>query len=187
MPRTALRLLAVLIAAAAMLALAAPAWAHTSVVSVEPGDGSTVTAPEAVRVTFSDDLLELGARLSLRDADGAEVPIGELYMDGARVIAADLPALAGGQYTVAYRAVAGDGHPLEGTYEFTVEAAPEPSPSPSPSASATSAPSGAATPAPSPSAVPGEAEPASGPAMQWWWIAIVAGMAAIAVVLRSRR
>ncbi|MEI2643063.1 MAG: copper resistance protein CopC [Candidatus Nanopelagicales bacterium] len=67
-----------------------------------------------------------------QDAQGTKVDLGPSQVDGA-VLSAPWPATAAaGQYRVSYRAVAEDGHPLEGTINFTIkgDAAPEVSPSP---------------------------------------------------------
>ena len=177
-----------LVALAAILLAVPSASAHTSVSDVEPADGATVTEPAELRVTFTDDVLELGATLTLRDADGANVELGELRFDGARAIVAGLPALPAGDYVATYRAVAGDGHPLEGTYGFAVDA-PASEASPSPSASPSEAPISVPDPSPSPTAV--DADEAATPAMPWWWFlgvaALLAAMAAFAVRARRQR
>ena len=114
------------VVAAALLGLSAPAMAHDAAESSSPAQGATLeTPPEEVSVTFSNNPLGIGAQFSVKDASGAE------WADGAVVIVdsvASQPLKAGapaGAYTVAWRVVSSDSHPIEGTFGFTATAAAE--------------------------------------------------------------
>ena len=110
------------VAAAVGAALGTPlaASAHDSLVSATPADGATVTAVSDVELTFSANLL--GA-----DGGNEVIVVGP---DG-RHYETDCTALAGptlttpvelgeaGEYTVTWRAVSSDGHPVSGTYAFS--------------------------------------------------------------------
>ena len=122
--RPAIRRLVLIGTAATALALlpALPAAAHDELVSETPAAGSTVTAaPTSVDLPFSGSLLELGgSRNGVQVVDGS----GRHYETAcATVSGADLTAPvalgAAGTYSVAWRAVSGDGHPVESTYTFT--------------------------------------------------------------------
>ncbi|MGO2532783.1 copper resistance CopC family protein [Arthrobacter rhombi] len=124
---------AVLAAAAAALLLAlglstAPAaLAHDSLIGSTPKNGATVTAPlKSVDLNFSGELKSIGTEVSLADAEGkkydAETSISR------NVLTIDFgEALPAGEYTLTWRAVSSDGHPIEGTsanneaLTFTVE------------------------------------------------------------------
>ncbi len=124
---------AVLAAAAAALLLAlglstAPAaLAHDSMIGSTPKNGATVTEPlDSVELNFSGELESIGTEVSLADADGnkhdAETSISR------NVLTIDFgEALPAGEYTLTWRAVSSDGHPIEGTTDnnealtFTVE------------------------------------------------------------------
>lgn len=95
---------------------ATPASAHASLVAADPADGSTVTAaPSAVTLTFDDVITR--AALVVNDADGARVDSGRLRVVGTIVTKpVDLPAA--GRYTIGYRVVSDDGHPVTGTLSF---------------------------------------------------------------------
>jgi hypothetical protein len=97
--------------------------------------------------------------LWLRDPAGEELAEGGLDPDDpARLLIADVPDLAPGEYEVRWTVATDDGHVERDTWSFTVVAAPTPSPSPTPaptaSAAPTAEPSVAATPTPSPTASP---------------------------------
>lgn len=141
MPTPARRRWVLLVAAFFVVSIAVPAAAHTDLVSSDPQQGQTLTtAPDTIRLTFGEDLLTAGDRLVAEAADGASVDLGPSSVKGA-VLSADWPTTAGsGQYTVSYRAVAEDGHPLEGRITFQItdkSAAPSTVASPSPVAAPT--------------------------------------------------
>lgn len=123
LPSPALHRLVLVGTAALALALlpALPAAAHDELVSSTPAAGSTVTAaPASVALTFSGSLLELGGGrngVQVLDADGRHYETACATVSGADL---DVPVALGaaGTYSVAWRAVSGDGHPVESTYTF---------------------------------------------------------------------
>jgi hypothetical protein len=86
-------------------------------------------------------------------------------------------ALPAGRYTVAFRVVSDDGHPVESSYTFQVKAAAA-APSPAPSA-VVAAPSLSASAAPAPAAAAAAAPAASGQDHNSHWFMGVAGVAMI--------
>ncbi|QEO15023.1 copper resistance protein CopC [Agromyces intestinalis] len=107
---------------AALLAVvpAAPAAAHNSITSTSPAEGATVTAqPGEVSLTTSDELLDLGSG-NVIDVVG---PDGLHYATACATIAgsdASVPVALGGagEYTVEWRVVSADGHPIAGEFAF---------------------------------------------------------------------
>ena len=61
---------------------------------------------------------------------GTEIAVtGPDAVDDGGVVTMPLPAdLAAGAYTVDWRATSGDGHPISGSFAFTVESGPEAAP-----------------------------------------------------------
>lgn len=118
---------------------ASPVAAHTDLVGSAPKSGQTLSEPPGeITLRFGADLLSAGATVVAKDSSGAKVDVGPAVVAG-REVTAPWPASAdSGTYTVAWRAVADDGHPLEGTFTFTVQgsspvpASPEVSPSQQP-------------------------------------------------------
>jgi methionine-rich copper-binding protein CopC len=110
--------------AAAVLGLAGPAAAHDAAESSTPAGGATVAAPpEQVSVTFSNNPLGIGSSFSIKDASGAEWadgPVNIVDNVASQKLKAGGPA---GQYTVAWRVVSSDSHPIEGTFTFTASSA----------------------------------------------------------------
>jgi methionine-rich copper-binding protein CopC len=125
-----------------LVAGAAPASAHAVFVSSSPADGSTVrTPPSSVTVTF-DDTVGAPAYVVVTGADGVRVDTGRARILGSAVTQNLRHSVPGGTYTVAYRVVSDDGHPVEGQITYTVTAGTSSStapPTPAPAAAAPSA------------------------------------------------
>ena len=181
--------------AAAVVGFAGPAAAHDAAESTSPAQGASAAAPpEQVSVTLNKNPLGIGASISVKDAAGtewAEGPVEIVDNVVSQKVRAGGPA---GQYTVAWRVVSSDSHPIEGTFVFTAaSAAPGASPAASPTA-AGAVPSLGTAPAMG-TAQPGTtAEPAdpadAGQPFQWSIVifaAVAAGLLATLAVLARRR
>ncbi|WP_107054573.1 FixH family protein [Streptomyces sp. NRRL S-350] len=111
---------------ALMLAGAGPASAHATLDSTDPRQNSVVaTAPQAVTLTFSESVSLSSDSVRVLDPAGRAVDTGgPAHADGkgntARVGLKG--GLANGTYTVAWRAVSEDSHPVGGAFTFSVGA-----------------------------------------------------------------
>ncbi|MFI2427625.1 copper resistance CopC/CopD family protein [Streptomyces sp. NPDC018955] len=109
-----------------LLGSAAPASAHAALRGSDPGDGSVVkSAPRHLTLTFTESVGLLEDSFRVYGPDNRRVPLGEpRHADGASDTArADLPGgLADGTYTVAWRVVSADSHPVSGAFTFSVGA-----------------------------------------------------------------
>lgn len=118
----ALAMTAALAPAAAAVVSAPAAQAHSVLVATTPEQGATVDeAPESVEVVFNEEISSDFATLTVM-SDGEDVAEGDPEVDGDSLSVA-VPALDDGTYTVGYRVVSADGHPVQGSWEFTVEGA----------------------------------------------------------------
>ncbi|MFF7355185.1 copper resistance protein CopC [Streptomyces filipinensis] len=109
---------------ALLLGAAAPASAHAALRTTDPGDGSVVrTAPRHVTLTFTESVGLLTDSFRVYDPRNHQLRTGPAdhapgRSDTARV---SLPAkLATGTYTVAWRVVSADSHPVSGALTFSV-------------------------------------------------------------------
>ena len=103
-----------------ILAFAGTASAHTDLSTTNPEDGSEVTeAIRSISLTYSGQIEE-GSSFEIMDSDGTVVSVNEFtVMDG--VLTGNLAApLENGEYSVNWNSISEDGHPLEGTFGFTV-------------------------------------------------------------------
>lgn len=101
-----------------------PASAHSALTSSTPTDGAVVTEPlDRVDLTFSEAPLaglDAGLRIQVTDADGTDVSTGDVTVSGMTMGKA--VELENGAYTVLWRYVSPDGHPIDGTYGFEYRA-----------------------------------------------------------------
>ncbi|MFD0636712.1 copper resistance protein CopC [Catenulispora yoronensis] len=122
------RLLILPILIISLLLLAAPgAFAHATVVTTSPTDGQLLAStPHQVSVTFDEPVeLQFGA-LRVFAPNGTRVDTGspDHPAGHADQVAVGLEAAsAPGTYTVAWRVVSADSHPVQGAFTFSVGAA----------------------------------------------------------------
>jgi methionine-rich copper-binding protein CopC len=137
---------------ATVLAMPPAAWAHSHLRATTPAASATVTAPIGeVTLTFDEPVHQ---RFSIVVVDG---PGGLSYSDGpVRVVDTTVHQpvhpLRSGSYTVQWRVVSADSHPVEGRFGFTVALPAHLEPSAGP-------------PLPSPSRLAPGTDDRSG----WWW------------------
>ena len=110
------------------LFLSPAVFAHTALESANPAEGDVVTEElQEMVLEFNTDL-EQGSSFTVEDERGQEVPIGveisEQSMTGTLGA-----AIANGTYTVNWEIIGADGHPIEGTYAFTLEVSKDSVPS----------------------------------------------------------
>ncbi|NHC45199.1 copper resistance CopC family protein [Motilibacter aurantiacus] len=104
-----------------VLAGAAPAAAHNSLVSSFPAEGEVLeSAPPQVELAFDADVSGVGLALVLTGPDGQPVALGRPAADGQRVTAPLSGAAAAGAYALDWRVVSADGHPVAGRLSFSV-------------------------------------------------------------------
>jgi methionine-rich copper-binding protein CopC len=112
--------MAALLILALLLARAGPVTAHAFLDHAEPRVGSTVTAPAALTLVFTEPIEPAFSRIVVTGAGGAPVATGALAHPAPAVLSVPLPSLAPGTYTVAWAVVSVDTHATEGRFTFTV-------------------------------------------------------------------
>ena len=152
-------LLAALGVSTAVLLGAAPAQAHDALTSTAPAQDETITAnPGKVSLTLSkapldSDVLKTSV-IKVTAPDGHVASNGDVTVEGAVIsTAADIDHP--GKYTVDWRAVSADGHPIEGSYTFTFAETG------GATAVTAPAPATASSPAPAPTTTPASAQAAT--------------------------
>ncbi|QLQ36317.1 copper resistance CopC family protein [Micromonospora robiginosa] len=118
---------------ALLLAPATPAAAHNALQSATPAQDARLTvAPTSVTLRFLQRLNPEFTTIVLSDADRQRVPTGAPAVNGTTGTVTVDKSLTNGTYTVAYRVVSADGHPVQGSYRFTVAGPTAPAASPPP-------------------------------------------------------
>ena len=116
-------------ASATMLALtvSTTAFAHSHLGGSTPADGDIVTAPLEEIVLNFDGKIEQGSYFDLQNATGTSMDVEEFIIGDGKLTGTFTEALPNDEYTVNWSIISADGHPLEGTFSFTMNAPiPEP-------------------------------------------------------------
>ena len=181
------------------VAMAPTTSAHADLQVSTPEDGESLDiAPEEIRLTFSEELFEELVEISILDAAGdlySTIEVEQTPPPGTDVIFPWPAQAPPGDYSIAYRVVSADGHPVTGTISFSYAAtAAEPSPSdtapqPTPSDSTPSAES--STPAASPateSSTSSSTDSSSGTTLVVLGVVLLLGVIATsAIIARARQ
>ena len=123
MSRIARQLVATLAILVGVLALGTTAAsAHATLESSSPADGQSVlTSPSEIRITFNEAVTTISGGLSVLDADGKTVDVGNSEVVGGRTLVAPISeTLSDGTYVATYRVLSADGHPVSGSILFGV-------------------------------------------------------------------
>ena len=123
MSRIARQLVAALAILVGVLALGTTAAsAHATLESSSPADGQSVlTSPSEIRITFSETVTTISGGLSVLNADGKTVDVGNTEVVGGRTLVAPISeTLSDGTYVATYRVLSADGHPVSGSILFGV-------------------------------------------------------------------
>jgi methionine-rich copper-binding protein CopC len=113
---------AVALAVVGITATATSASAHDQFVSMTPGDGTHVDAlPEQVTLSFDNSVGSEGSAVVVRAPGGARVDTAKPHVVDASISVPLRPVAAvAGTYTVDYRIVSADGHPVTGHRTFVL-------------------------------------------------------------------
>jgi copper transport protein len=122
---------ALLACVAALLLLPASASAHAQLIGSTPERGATVeTSPAQVEMRFNEAVEISFGSVRVLDAEGNEVQTGTAEHPGGRSKEVAQPiqgSLPDGTYTVTFRVVSADSHPITGGFVFSVgEGGPAP-------------------------------------------------------------
>lgn len=115
-------------AAILSVAIAAPlfALAHPKLMSAVPAVNSHVpSVPAMIRLTFQEPLEPVLSKITVVHAGQHTVTMGAVAADSAdrkTLIAPVKTPMGAGVYSVTWQAAGADGHPMRGTYTFTVDA-----------------------------------------------------------------
>lgn len=117
--RTFRNLVAAILGCGLILALGpTAAYAHDTLKSSSPAKDSHVSKLESIELVFSGRIRF--PTVVLHDAQGKQVTLDPPEATGDKVTTRVPQPPAAGAYTIAWRVVSSDGHPIEGEIPFTV-------------------------------------------------------------------
>lgn len=110
------------IAAGLFLAPPSRAWAHADLVGTAPGNGEHLdAAPAQIRLRFTERVNLVTDAVTLFDSSGARLDTPPARLDGEVDVVLDMPpGLGDDVYSVVWRVVSADSHPVHGTFVFSV-------------------------------------------------------------------
>jgi copper transport protein len=113
-----------IVACLAALATAAPAGAHARLLTTDPANDAVLEeSPAEVRLRFSEPVETAFGAVRVYDARARRVDSGEVERPRASEVAVAVEdRLARGTYTVTWRVVSADAHPVSGAFVFHVGA-----------------------------------------------------------------
>jgi hypothetical protein len=104
-----------------MVLSASSALAHARLVSATPGNGSSVTAPRTISLTFSERFAAPFSTVEVEDSRGRAISLTKTVSEDGKTLGGTFAApLTAGAYRVTWAIAAADGHRMTGTYVFTV-------------------------------------------------------------------
>ncbi len=116
-------LIAALVAGLTLLLSGSPAWAHAELIGAEPADNEVLAAaPAAVTLRFSEPVESAFGAIRVFDPAGRPLTVGAAKRVAGQsdAIQVALPPLGQGTHLVAWRVTSADGHPIQGSYLFSV-------------------------------------------------------------------
>ncbi len=128
--RLAVRMVLVLAVTGALVLPGAPALAHAQLLATSPFAGARLrVAPTAVSLHFSDSVAVAPGAVQVFDHRGGRVDAGAAGHPAGQqawVVVQLRPGLTDGSYSVSWRAVSEDTHPVQGAFTFVVGSGPLP-------------------------------------------------------------
>jgi copper transport protein len=102
------------------------AFAHAEIAQTSPIKNAVLAQPpKSVWIEFGESLLTLDTKvvntLTVTNSKGKRVDKSPTIISGARATTKILGVLKKGKYLVTYRVVSEDGHPVKGSYYFSVK------------------------------------------------------------------
>ena len=168
-------LFAAILALLLVLGTAGPASAHDELVRTNPESGASLEkAPTTLELTFSGNIQDIGSEVRVTDSHGTDMTRGTLAVQNTKV---SQPLREGGStdetYTVTWRVVSQDGHPIEGTFTYSVGKGAGTTASPAPVADGDQTPGAEASPQ----------EKVSGTTVPSWVLPVIGGAVALVLLL----
>ncbi|WP_162891096.1 copper resistance CopC family protein [Aeromicrobium sp. A1-2] len=112
---------------AACFMWASPASAHSSLVRSSPAEGAVLpTAPRSITLEFNEKVSKIAPAIVLRN-DAEAVISSRPPTVGRTTISSTVPTgLPDGSYSIVWRVVSDDGHPIQGVIRFVIGHASDP-------------------------------------------------------------
>lgn len=121
--RELIKSLGLLLLGLMLLISSTPALAHAQLISSTPKANSKISVlPDQVKLIFDDDLIDLegGNQIQVFNPKGKRIYVAETALLGNQLTVNLRRESVLGKYTVAYRVLSADGHPVSSRFYFTL-------------------------------------------------------------------
>ena len=118
------RLSPLAVAVGVLVSIAMPISAHPALKQSSPAQGAVLdTAPESLRLTFTEPVESAFTRVKVVDREGVEITGSTVRADPGdpRIVVVALPALHPGAFKATWSALGRDGHRVTGELGFSVK------------------------------------------------------------------
>ena len=120
------RLILVLLISANPFTFTESAFAHAEIARTSPTKNAILAQPpKSVWIEFGESLLTFDTKvintLTVTNSQGKRVDKSPTIVSGVRATTKIVGTLKKGTYLVTYRVVSEDGHPVKGSYSFSVK------------------------------------------------------------------
>jgi copper resistance protein C len=171
-----------LLAGALALGWQAPALAHDQLVSASPKDGAALdAAPSEIVLIYNNPVQTSFATVAVTGPGGTNIAEGKPEIVDNKVTQPLKDEVPTGTYKVSWRVVSSDGHPINGTFTYSIKViVPTPTPTqttPTPASPTSAAPS---TPASTPAGTSTEGQDSGGGSPLPW---VVVGALALIIIV----
>jgi methionine-rich copper-binding protein CopC len=96
------------------------AFAHTGLESSSPQNGETISEEIQQIILIFETKIEQTSTIQVKSADGTEVPVKDITITDKQMVGNLETPLVHGDYQVLWNIIGADGHPIEGTFTFSV-------------------------------------------------------------------
>ncbi|USK62446.1 copper resistance CopC family protein [Peribacillus asahii] len=97
------------------------AFAHTSLEESTPKDGEVITEPIQELTLIFGTKVEQTSKINVSNSNGQSIALGNFVIEEDEMWATFLQPLDNGNYKVDWSIIGADGHPIEGSFSFTVD------------------------------------------------------------------
>ncbi len=115
------KLFAVVTALTLTMMFSVQTFAHSYLSGSNPSDGEVKTEPvQAITLNFDEKIME-GSFIDLTTTNGEAIEVTNIEIGNGYLTGTLAEPLANNDYTVNWSIISADGHPLEGSFSFTVK------------------------------------------------------------------
>ena len=104
-----------------LFAFSSTAFAHTGLTSSSPADGENITEDVHEIVLEFNTKIETTSIVKVFNENKEEITVSNIQVSDNAMTGGFISPLDNGTYTVEWKIIGADGHPIQGTYSFVID------------------------------------------------------------------